>query len=160
MLLRPASAFTQAGMVYSEVKPLTCRVPFAKLSCHALAFSASSTCTGSRYDLLESHAFPFHGTLESDGMIFPNLYPCSSQRVLRVLYRLGKVSSARPIQSRQKCKCRCRIYQVRTGILASFPFAHWGLPVHLGSPYSGLMNVAQKTACYAAPWIFTTICCY
>jgi hypothetical protein len=155
LLLRPASALTQAGMVCSEVKPLTCRVPFAKLSCHALACSASSTCTGSRYDLLESQVFPFHGTLESAGMIFPNLYPCSSQRVFRVLFWLGKVSSAQHIQSRQKYKYRCRVYQVRTGILTSFPFVHWELPVHLGSPYSGLMNVAQKPVCYAAPRIFT-----
>ena len=37
-------------MAYSEVTPLICQVPLRELSCHALAFIASSTCTGSRYE--------------------------------------------------------------------------------------------------------------
>ena len=48
-------------MAYPEVKPLFCRVPLAEFSCHALAYSASSTCNSSRYDRAESDALPFHG---------------------------------------------------------------------------------------------------
>lgn len=86
---------------------------------------------------------------------YPWLNLFSSQRVSEALPWLDGVSPTYTIPNRQEWNLRYRIYLIRTGILTGFPFAHWELPVRLGSPYSGLINVAQKTVCYAAPRIFT-----
>ena len=76
------------------------------------------------------------------------------------LWSLREVSSSTPTPKRQERNLRYRVYLHGTGILTGFPFGNLQLAVALGSPYSELMNIAQKPVCYAASRILAWICCY
>ena len=81
------------GTPYPEVTGPICRIPLLWFSCHALAFSARVTCTGSRYDRTKHLLHPFHGPSESAQALRParDLAGCSSQRDFSGLFRLDSM---------------------------------------------------------------------
>ena len=53
-------ADTNAGIPYTKVTKLICRIPLVGLLPHTLGYSPRGTCAGSGYDYFRSDLFLFH----------------------------------------------------------------------------------------------------
>ncbi len=112
------------GIPSSEGTGLICRVPLPWFSCHALAFFARGTCTGSWYDLTKNFPLPFHVLMD----LTEPLWGYSGFARVLLITRLprpisvkhGLPCSAYPQAS--EADLRCRAHSSGTRLLTCFPF--------------------------------------
>ena len=94
------------GTHYTEGIGPICRIPLRQFPCHALAFSARGTCTGSWYGHTEKILHPFHGLLDSDQLNAHRcFFKCSSQRDFSEMSSLNIIANTGRIHNRQMYAC-------------------------------------------------------
>ncbi len=132
------------GIPSPEVTGLTCRIPLLWFSCHALAFSARGTCTGSRYDHAACFLRCFQWLMDSacfsqlEQMLFTTKLLCPDL----VKHPKNLVPSLSASVERKLVLPRAA---ARHTNINAFPFPHNSpLRVGLGSAYSWSISVAKK----------------
>ena len=116
-----------------------------------MAYSARSTCAGSRYGLGGSLLAPFSW---APGISPSQTAPSRLSPVLSITLLPGPIALSarddvrRPSPMRQKPSLRCRTYHPGAGILTGFPFGMLQLGHALGPTNPRLISMAWE------PWSF------